>query len=284
VARRAAQRSGVAIRPLSELPELAQVTALFDGIWRREKGDPMVGVEQLRAMTHAGNYLAGAFDRGTLVGASLGFFAAPPGVALHSHITGIADHAQGRHIGFALKLHQRAWALARGLREITWTYDPLVRRNAYFNLVKLGARPHEYLVDFYGDIADAINAGQGSDRLFVVWDLASPGVVDACAGRATEADPAALTAAGAQPALITSTAGQPVVIPDPLRRPGAVLLVRVPADIEALRATDPGLARHWRLAVREILGGPLTGEPGEPGARITGFARDGWYVVERAGR
>ena len=75
-------------------------------------------------------------------------------------------------LGRTLKRHQRAWAAAHGLRCVTWTFDPLVRRNAWFNLGVLGARVHEYLVDFYGPIGDSINAGDESDRLLVVWPVA----------------------------------------------------------------------------------------------------------------
>ena len=72
----------------------------------------------------------GAFAGTRMVGASAGFFSAPPDPALHSHITGVAPGGQHRGIGFALKLHQRAWALARAVPVIVWTFDPLVARNA----------------------------------------------------------------------------------------------------------------------------------------------------------
>ena len=88
----------------------------------------------------------------------------------------------GRHVGFALKLHQRAWCLDRGITLLEWTYDPLVARNAYFNLGKLGARVAEYLPDFYGVMGDGINRYDESDRILVHWSLEDAVVVDACAG------------------------------------------------------------------------------------------------------
>ena len=93
----------------------------------------------------------------------------------------MAPGLTGRHVGFALKLHQRAWALLRGVSEIAWTFDPLVSRNAYFNLVKLGAQPAEYLPNFYGTMLDTINGDDDSDRLLVRWRLRSPHVVAAAA-------------------------------------------------------------------------------------------------------
>ena len=118
-----------------EFAEFEGLFALFDGIWRFRPGRAPITVEMMRALSHAGNYVAGAFEGDRLAGGSVGSSAGHP---LHSHVTGAAI---GRGIGFALKLHQRAWALARELERITWTYDPLVRRNAHFNLAKLGARP-----------------------------------------------------------------------------------------------------------------------------------------------
>jgi predicted GNAT superfamily acetyltransferase len=272
----AARRSGVTIRLLHELPELQSVAELFDEIWRPAANSPLVNVEQLRAMTHVGNYLAGAFDgSGRLIGASLGFFAAPPGVALHSHITGVAGDVRGRSVGFVLKLHQRAWALERGLSEITWTFDPLVRRNAYFNLVKLGARPRDYLVDFYGRIDDAVNAGEGSDRLLVAWNLLSTSGRPAEVGGA-EMDAEQLRAAGALVALVENADGSPECVPAAQWRAADVVLVQVPADIEALRQSNAGAARQWRLAVRDVLGGML-----REGGRVAGFVGSGFYVVER---
>jgi predicted GNAT superfamily acetyltransferase len=275
-ARRAAQDSGVVVRDLHEMSQLQSVVELFHAVWQPDQSSPLVTIEQLRALTHSGNYLAGAFDGDRLVGACVGFFAAPAGMSLHSHIAGVADGMRGRNVGFALKLHQRAWALERGLTEITWTFDPLVRRNAYFNLVKLGARPREYLVDFYGDIPDAVNAGQGSDRLLVAWDLVGPVVVASCAGSRAEADADRLRREGAVVALAETESGLPEAAPVDARDRASQLLVQVPPDIETMRLVAPGLAKQWRLAVREVLGKLII-----EGARVSGFSRSGHYVVER---
>ncbi|WP_241682876.1 hypothetical protein [Actinomadura sp. J1-007] len=70
-----------------------------------------------------------------------------------------------------------------GLSRITWTFDPLVRRNAHFNLVKLGARPEEYLPSFYGAVEDSINGGDETDRVLAVWPLNDARVVAAVEGR-----------------------------------------------------------------------------------------------------
>ncbi|TYB48253.1 GNAT family N-acetyltransferase [Actinomadura chibensis] len=267
----AARAAGVSVRELSGLAELTDLVGLFGAIWGRS-ANPPVTIDLLRAFAKAGNYVVGAFDGDRLVGACVGFFHAPAGGALHSHIAGVSPAAAGRGVGFALKLHQRAWALLRGVSEIAWTFDPLAARNAYFNLVKLAARPVEYLPDFYGPMLDALNGDDYSDRLLVRWRLRDGD--GGLAGPASGVGGIAETElrAGAVVALGIAEDGGPV----PGGLDGATSLVAVPPDIAALRAAEPELARRWRLAVRAALI-DLTGR----GGRIDGFDRTGWYVVRR---
>jgi predicted GNAT superfamily acetyltransferase len=267
----AARAAGVSVRELTDLAELNQVVDLFVTIWGRATNPP-VTIELLRAFTKAGNYVTGAFRADRLVGACVGFFHAPAGDALHSHIAGVSAAATGRSVGFALKLHQRAWALSRGVSEIVWTFDPLVGRNAYFNLAKLAARPAEYLTNFYGPMLDAINGDQDSDRFLVRWRLLDPAVTLAAAGRGFGSVAEDELAAGAGLALRVAEDGGPV--PGPLDR--VTSLVAVPRDIEKLRAADPGMAQRWRVALRDALTGLVAA-----GGRIDGFDRTGWYVVRR---
>ena len=258
----AALAAGVTVRELTTIDEFTGVCGLFQDIWRTGPDSPLVTTELLRALTKAGNYLSGAFDGDRLVGACVGFFGAPADNAMHSHIAGVSATAAGRNVGYALKLHQRAWALDRGVDVIAWTFDPLVARNAWFNLGKLGATATEYLPDFYGGMHDLVNDGDDTDRLLVRWDLhhragrtGAPGHAVVALGR---------TADGAPETGVTA---------------GETLLVAVPADIAAMRVADPGCAREWRVAVREVLGGLLAG-----GARVAGFDRAGWYVLRKEGR
>jgi predicted GNAT superfamily acetyltransferase len=267
----AALTAGVSVRELAHLPDLADVVELYTSIWGRSESPPIT-IELLRAFTKAGNYVGGAFVGDRLVGACVGFFHAPAEDALHSHIAGVAGDVTGRHVGYALKLHQRAWALLRGVSEIAWTFDPLVSRNAYFNVVKLAGRPVEYLPDFYGPMGDAINAGADSDRLLVRWRLREPEVVAACSGISRPASADGELDRGAVVALSIASDGAPL----PGRLDARVSVVAVPRDIEALRVTQPALAQQWRIALRESLGELLA-----DGAQITGFDRAGWYVLRR---
>ncbi|MEU6001372.1 GNAT family N-acetyltransferase [Streptomyces sp. NPDC047197] len=263
----AARSARVSVRQLADLAHLEAVESLYEGIWRPDGKAPPVTTELLRALTKAGSYVGGAFDGGELVGACIGFFSPPAEAALHSHIAGVAAGMRGRNVGYALKLHQRAWALRHQVAEISWTFDPLVRRNAYFNLGKLAAAPTEYLPNFYGPMNDGINGSDDTDRLLVTWRLAAPEAVLACAGQR----PAPRTA-GAVTGLGVSPEDRPVLG----TLEGPAVLVAVPGDIEKLRATDPALAAVWRAALRDVLGGLLA-----DGARITGFDRAGRYIVER---
>lgn len=244
------------------MAEFERVNALFDDIWHFGSADPPITLELMRALSHAGGYVSGAFDGDRLVGASAGFLAAES--TLHSHVTGTAP---GHGIGWALKQHQRLWALERGLERITWTYDPLVRRNAHFNLAKLGARPIEYLPSFYGVMGDAINQGDESDRLLASWPLTAPHV-EALARREPYVTPVSDDAVVA----LADEGGRPV----PGSMDAATVLVAVPADIERLRRADPGTGKAWRYAVRDVLGG-LMGE----GRRVTGFFEKSSYIVEK---
>src|SRR5882757_10081006 len=214
------------------------MTALFDEIWEPDAGNPSMRLDLLRAMTKAGNYASGAYDAasGVLLGACVGFFGPPAHAELHSHIAGVVPAGLGRSVGFALKVHQRAWCLRRDVRVIAWTYDSLIRRNAYFNLVKLGARPVEYLRNFYGVMDDVINGGTETDRMLVHWDLRSAAAAEASAGRPRPASFADERARGSAVALSADEGGRPTARPPVAGGSGSRrFLVGVPADIEAMR-------------------------------------------------
>jgi predicted GNAT superfamily acetyltransferase len=264
-ARLAAKRARVEVRELRDVLEMERADRLFAGVWGGDEQDA-VSVNMMKALAHAGHYVAGAWRDGSLAGASVGFFWAPGGrPRLHSHISGVAREAQGGGVGSALKLHQAAWAIERGVSEITWTFDPLVRRNAWFNLVKLGARAASYHPDFYGPMKDGINGGDASDRCLAVWDL-SRGI--------PEPTPPA-PSGGARVILREGGGGEPEVDePDGSERQ---LACQVPVDVVALRAGDPALGRRWRLALRSTMGRAL-----QDGYSVVTMTKDGHYLLERS--
>jgi predicted GNAT superfamily acetyltransferase len=212
--------SDLEIRTLSTAPEMTPLCTVFQQVWGSVT--PLVEVELLAAIAHSGGYVVGAYDAGNIIGASFGFLAqhrSEP--ALHSHVTGILPGVQLSGVGRAMKNHQRQWAREAGLKWVTWTFDPLVRRNAWFNIEVLRAQIAEYLPNFYGPLDDAINTRDESDRLVVAWPTT------------TELTPHA-----------------------DLNRPD-LIKVATPEDVVVLRRTHPTEAVRWRLHLREQLSGHL---------------------------
>jgi predicted GNAT superfamily acetyltransferase len=229
----------IEIRTVSAISELTDVGDLLQEVWGAAA--PLVSAELLAAIAHSGGYVAGAFDGHRLVGASVGFLADHHGErALHSHVTGVIDARRHGGVGQAIKLHQRAWAADHDVAWITWTFDPLVRRNAWFNIAVLGADVDAYIPSFYGTMSDAINVGDESDRLVMAWDVTAPVPVTPRDGSDAECSS----------------------------------LVPTPADIVELRRSDPTSVGRWRAETREALIRAL-----DTGRRIVGFTRDGNYVI-----
>lgn len=270
-ASRAAARAGVEIVHLHDIDALGAASALFADVWGTGNGEAHIPRDLLRALTHAGNYAAGAYADGRLVGAVAGFLGRDArGTYLHSHILGVSAEHRGGNVGFALKQHQRAWALGCGMDRITWTFDPLVRRNAHFNLHKLGAEATSYHESFYGPMTDVVNVGDESDRLLVTWHLDGAAAIDAASDRLPTLDAEALISAGAAVTLATAQDGEPVIV----EGRGEIVLCASPEDIVALRRDRPERAHRWRQALRDTLGAAM-----RDGFVVRGFTRSGWYVL-----
>jgi predicted GNAT superfamily acetyltransferase len=204
--------SGATIREVTTVEQAFEASAVLREVWGGDRDAMPANV--VRALAHSGNYVVGLYDGSRMVGASIAFFAPPAERSMHSHVTGVLAGDRSRGLGRALKSHQREWALARGVGHITWTFDPLVARNAHVNLALLGTRVTEYLVDQYGAMNDGVNRGDETDRLMVSWALAAP--------------------------------------PRPSPAPDRVeATVAVPRDIEGLRAESPEQAADWRHRVRD---------------------------------
>lgn len=234
---------GLEIRLLTDADEMVDVVHVFQQVWGSVS--ELVGLELLMAIAHAGGYVSAAYDvsggEDRILGASVGILARHHGrEALHSHITGLLPGARRSGLGRAMKLHQQAWARDHDIQWIVWTFDPLVRRNAWFNIAVLGAEVHEYLETFYGTMTDAINAGDESDRLLLAWNVDTDPDAELCDGRG-------VTAAS---------------------------LVPTPEDIVALRRTDPAAVQQWRTDTREAFEAAFA-----DGLSVLGFTREGEYVM-----
>jgi predicted GNAT superfamily acetyltransferase len=261
----AAEAAGVSIAALTELEDSARIGNVLQLIW----GEDLLDTGVIRAAQHAGGLLYGAEAEGEMVGFVFGFAGFDGGLHLHSHILGVVPEWQDRGVGYALKLAQRARCLDAGIDEVRWTYDPLVTRNARFNLVKLGCIAERLFRGFYGEMTDMLNKGDRSDRFEIRWHLASDRVEQALRGE-LEAPPKGEVLLEAQ--------GDPE-LPEPKETgaavgPGAV--VAIPRDHAELRSKDPDVGRRWREMAADVFDACF--QAGLVAAWMTG---DGRYVFER---
>lgn len=263
----AEDRAGVRLVEIHDAQMAADASLLLDEVWNvGEAGTTVLEPGLFVALAHSGNYCAAAVDAesGAMIGVTVGFFGAPLGEVMHSHIAGVRHDQIGRGTGAAMKLHQRLWCLERGITEMTWTFDPLIARNAYFNFQRLGARCIEYLEDFYGQMRDGVNAGQASDRMLVGWRL------DRTRDDADTIDESQL--ADAVYALRSDDEGRPHEFDVP--KEASLVALDFPSDVESLRGADADLATQWREALRRALTELLA-----DGWEIIGCLRGGTYLL-----
>lgn len=260
----AAGTAGVRIEAARDPGRLHAVSELLGQVWGTSPAQSPLAPDVLRAIAHAGGIVHVAYGATGLVGAAAAIFGPPASQSLYSLAT--AARSSDRGVGYALKQAQRAWSLRHGVTSIAWTFDPLVSRNARFNLVKLGAVAREYTVDFYGRLYDEVNKDDETDRLTVMWDLTGHRATMAARGR-----PLPVEAPRVLEGLLRAPDGGPLAVRDE-----CVLWCRTPKDIVALRHHDPDQAARWRTAVREVLV-PAFAE----GLVAVAMTRDGWYRLER---
>jgi predicted GNAT superfamily acetyltransferase len=255
----------IRIADIDAVDQMRQVEALEQEVW--DIGDrDVLPVTMLVATRAVGAILVGAWEGETLVGFAYGF----PGIedgrtTIHSHMLAVKATHRDRDLGYRLKLAQRERALALGVSEMTWTFDPLQSRNAWFNVAKLGVVADRYLADFYGDEHSSFLLSGGTDRLWARWLLGSRrGSVAAT----DVGDAAALVEVGAD--------GVPRYLGLEGARGAECVAIRIPADVNALRRDDPGLAAAWREATRAAFT-----EAFAAGFAVEDFARQGGYILRR---
>jgi predicted GNAT superfamily acetyltransferase len=233
-------KSRVNLRELTTEPNLKLARNLFDAIWIGNLGTEITP-NLLQAMVHSGSYLSGAFIENKIVGAAFAFPATNNGLHLHSHMTAVLDEYRDQGVGYELKIDQWNWAKKNKYSHLSWTFDPLVRRNAKLNIVKLGVDISAYYPNFYGAMPDALNAGDESDRLMVSWstDIDEP--------KARE--------------LITHPK------PDDI-------LIKIPEDIVAIRSKNQSESMNWRRQVRDQFLAAF-----EKNGNVVGFSTNNEYVV-----
>ncbi len=247
------------IRLLETPEDMEAVEDLQRIVWPGSETD-IVPAHLLITVHHNGGLVLGAFVGEELAGFVFGF----PGFDMlpdgphpkHcSHQMGVHPDWRDSGLGFALKRAQWQMVRHQGLDHITWTYDPLLSRNAYLNIAKLGAVCNTYRRSEYGDMRDGLNAGLPSDRFQVDWWLNTPRVERRLGKRAR----GTLTLeqfdkADVHPLYMPHLGPSGLLCPPEHLPPleGSLLLAEIPADFLALKAADFALARDWRFFSREV--------------------------------
>lgn len=235
----------IEIRPLAGPKERDACVLLQEATWGDGFAD-RVPSSILMIAQETGGVASGAFHDDRLIGFVLGISGIRDDRRVHwSDMLAVLPDYRDRGIGYRLKLHQRELLLGHGVETVFWTFDPLVARNAYLNLRRLGAITHTYKRDLYGRSGSPLHAGIGTDRLLTEWWIASDRVVDSLAGRRPAAPAPRVVV---NPPVTDADRPRPA---EQVEAPtGPAVEIVIPADIHALKAAAPGLAQVWRENVR----------------------------------
>src|SRR5438270_815482 len=173
-----AASSDVVIRRCTTTEEFKACVQLQKQVWNFADID-LIPVRLFVVADKIGGQVLGGFSGKELVG----FVMAIPGSRnghpyLHSHMLAVSEKYRNRGLGRRLKLAQRDEALARGFELIEWTFDPLEIKNAFLNIVRLGAIARRYTINQYGVSSSPLQGGLPTDRLVAEWWLKSRRVTD----------------------------------------------------------------------------------------------------------
>ena len=259
---RPGRRVRYTIRPCRNIEEIEACVRLQQQIWGYADFE-LYPSRLFVNLTHIGGHVIGAFcDGNRRAGELVGFVSAMPAWRdgrryLHSLSLGVAAGHENQGLGRKLKIEQRRLALEAGIRRIEWTFDPLRAKNAFFNIVRLGAITRRYRPDYYGRVESRLQQGLPSDRLVCEWWLRSPRVRLAIT-RSSDSH--------SEPAKSSSVLpkGQP--------------MVEIPLDFSTIAEQESGKARKLQRRVRRKFQDYFG-----RGLAVTGFERGdrvGRYLLE----
>jgi predicted GNAT superfamily acetyltransferase len=206
--------AAIAVHPLTTEAEFQSAVQLQKQIWGFDDIE-LLPMRLFIVATKVGGQAFGASVGKRMIGFCLAIpgLKAGGGSYLHSHMLGVLPDYRDSGVGRLLKLAQRDDALARGIKLVEWTFDPLEIKNAYFNMERLGAIVRRYVRNQYGTTTSPLHGGLPTDRCVAEWWIASPRVKAIVDG------------------------GEPV------GRPEIVERIAVPADIATIRHEEPKRAR-----------------------------------------
>lgn len=243
-----------AIRALRSLADLEACCRLQADVWGKGFSEA-VPVSILKVAGRVGGLVGGAVGRGgELAGFVFGITGISDGCPVHwSHMLAVRPELRNEGLGRRLKAWQREQCMGMGVQQMYWTFDPLESRNGWLNIGRLGVVVREYVTDMYGASDSPLHQGLGTDRFVALWTLDGRRARRHLEGRAerpTWEDVRELRRA------FPVTGGlaprpAPVAPADPDE--ADCVLVPIPADIQAIRTSDPALAVAWRAATRNAL-------------------------------
>jgi predicted GNAT superfamily acetyltransferase len=237
----------IGIRTLHTSEEFAAAVELQKVYWGEDMSD-QVPSHMLLSIARYGGHVHGAFDGDKMVGLLIGFLGAhyhsdtddaTTCLLIMSKRMVVLPAYRGQKIGENLKLAQRDFARQHHVQLVSWTFDPLLSRNAYLNLHKLGAIGQEYVVDFFG--SGASNPVMNADRLVANWWVNHPHLEK----------PAPVNLFHTPIANAVSLTEGGLLIPHEFRLPEHdVLRLEIPEEFLALERIDPVLGKQWRDYIR----------------------------------
>jgi predicted GNAT superfamily acetyltransferase len=238
----------IRIARASEIPHYADIERLQKEVWQFEDRE-IIPRNELITIARNGGLVLGAWDEEAMVGFVFGFLGLDGKRLQHaSRMVAVLPEYRNTGVGRKLKEAQRRAVLRQGVSLMTWTFDPLQSRNAFFNMAVLGGTARDYIVDAYGPSTSVFNRGLPTDRLLLRWELKKP--------------------RGRKYSLAEAKARKTVAIP---------------VDVNPLMKSDPARVSAERLRVRREL---MTAF--RAGWEIAGFASDGatesLYVLGRKRR
>lgn len=272
-----------AIRELETVGDLRLALQVEKEVWGLDDADvtPLTTAVATRA---AGAYWLGAFAGDQLVGIAYAFPSFHNGRAgFHSHLLAVRPSHRSSGLGYRLKLAQREHALSIGINEITWTFDPLRSLNAHLNFSRLGVICDTYRIDFYGPQTSSPLHRNGTDRLWVTWQLGNARVERRLRGGDNRLE--VLDALKhLDPLLRFNGDGVPVLGDVSAALARQRVAIEIPSDIDAVEGRDMALARQWRQSTRTAFTEAL-----KAGFIVQEFCRcirgqqgPGAYLLERA--
>jgi len=222
------------------------------------------------ASKECGQVLAALTPGGEAVAFTLGFFSKDRDTGkdyLLSHMLAVKPGLQSRSLGYQMKLAQRDEALKLGIKEVRWTYDPLLTKNANLNIRKLGARVVQFEENKYGEVKSDLYGHLPTDRFVVSWDLKNPSP--------------AYFPPGGEIVLSATVDNKPIMNEASLGTDSSLYIMQVPLNHEQLRKSDMVAAAQWQTSVREISQRLLGHQYAIVGFRVLEGKEVGEYLFER---